>query len=98
VSALDHPESRDGFGSIDAVAGFMAVASFVLSAIAAGGGLLVQLEARPVRLVPIALVLAIVAGRMSRRFERLALAAIFGAMVAFVIGMTLVVLTENPLF
>jgi hypothetical protein len=84
-------------GSVDAVAGLLAVASFALSGIAAGLGLLLQIEARPVRVIPVALVLAIVAGRMSERFERLALAAVIAAMIAWVVGMTLVVLTENPL-
>jgi hypothetical protein len=83
--------------SVDAVAGLLAVASFALSGIAAGLGLLLQIEARPVRVIPVALVLAIVAGRMSERFERLALAAVIAAMIAWVFGMTLVVLTENPL-
>jgi hypothetical protein len=83
--------------SVDAVAGLLAVASFALSGIAAGLGLLLQIEARPVRVIPVALVLAIVAGRMSERFERLALAAVIAAMIAWVVGMTLVVLTENPL-
>ncbi len=96
MSAIDRSDTSH-HSSVDAVAGLLAVASFVLSGIASGLGLLLQLEARPVRLVPVALVLAIVAGRMSRRFERLALAAVVAAMIAWVIGMTLVVVTENPL-
>jgi hypothetical protein len=42
-------------------------------------------------------VLAIISGRMSARHERLARFAIFAAMVAFVVGMSLAVTTENPL-
>jgi hypothetical protein len=96
MSTIDQPEAR-GFTSVDAVAGLLAVASFVLSGIAAGLGLLLQIEARPVRIVPVALALAVVAGRMSERFQRLALAAVIAAMIGWVIGMTIVVVTENPL-
>ena len=48
-------------------------------------------------MIPVAVVLAIVAGRMSARHERLARFAIFAAMVAWVVGMTLAVTTENSL-
>ena len=43
------------------------------------------------------MVLAIVAGRMSARQDRLARVAIGIAMVAWVLGMSLAVITENPL-
>lgn len=96
MSSLEHHEARS-HTSVDAVAGLLAVAAFVLAGLAAGLGLLLQIEARPVRMAPIALVLAIVAGRMSPRFERLAFAAVIATMIAWVVGMTLVVITENPL-
>ncbi len=96
MSTLEHSEAQH-HTSVDAVAGLVAVASFVLSGLAAGFGLLLQLEARPARLAPAALVLAIIAGRMSTRFERLAFAALIASMIAWFVGMTLVVLTENPL-
>lgn len=82
----------------DTIAGLLAVASVVLSGIAMGLGLLLQLDARPARLAPAAVVLALVAARMSARFQSLALkAALFGA-VAWVVGMTVAVVTEGPLF
>jgi len=81
----------------DVVGGLLAMASLVLSAIASGLGLLLEVEARPSRLAPVAIVLALVAGRMTTRYERLALAAVFVAMAAWVVGMTLAVVTENPL-
>ncbi len=96
MSTFEHPEAQH-HTSVDTVAGLLAVASFVLSGLAAGLGLLLQLEARPARLAPAALVLAIIAGRMSTRFERLALAALIASMIAWVVGMTLVVITGNPL-
>ena len=95
MSSLDQASPRSG--TVDAVAGLLAAASIVMSALGAGAGLLLELEAHPVRIIPAAVVLAIVAGRMSARHERLARAAIFVAMIAFPVGMTLAVLTENPL-
>lgn len=81
----------------DTIAGLLAVSSVVLSGIAMGLGLLLQLEARPARLAPVAILLALVAARMSVRAQPLALkAAAFGA-IAWVVGMTIAVLTEAPL-
>jgi len=85
------------FSSLDAVAGVLAVGSVVLSGIAMGLGLLLELDARPARLAPVAVIAALAAARMSPRFQSLALKAAVFAMVAWVAGMTLVVITENPL-
>jgi len=81
----------------DTIAGLLAVSSVVLSGIAMGFGLLLQLEARPARLAPVAILLALVAARMSARTQPLALKAAAFAAIAWVIGMTVVVLTEAPL-
>lgn len=96
MSSLD--QSEDRFSPVDVVAGLLAAASIVLSAIAMGGGLLLQLDARPARLAPIAAVMAIVAGRMSERYASLALKAAVFAAVAWVVGMTIAVITESPLY
>ena len=81
----------------DTIAGLLAVASIVLSGIGMGLGLVLQLDARPARVIPVAILLALVAARMSRRFQSLALkAALFGAF-AWVVGMTVAVITDNPL-
>ena len=81
----------------DTIAGLLAVASIVLSGIAMGFGLLLQLDSRPARLAPVAIVIALIAARMSERFQSLALkAALFGAF-AWVVGMTVAVITEGPL-
>jgi len=85
------------FSSVDAVAGVLAVGSIVLSGIAMGFGLLLELDARPARLAPFAIIAALAAARMSPRFQGLALKAAVFAMVAWVVGMTLMVITENPL-
>ena len=79
------------------VGGLLAVGSIVLSAIAMGFGLILELDARPARTVFLAIILALVSARMSGRYQSLALKAALFAMVAWVIGMTFAVLTENPL-
>lgn len=87
----------DHHSPADVVAGFLAVGSIVLSAIAMGFGLLLELDARPARTAFVAILLALVAARLSGRYQSLALKAVLFAMLAWVVGMTLVVVTENPL-
>jgi hypothetical protein len=82
----------------DAVGGLLATASIVLSAISCGFGLLLEIEARPSRTAPAAVVLALAASRMTSRYERLAFAAVVIGIVAWLVGMTLAVITENPLW
>jgi len=97
VSAVEETP-RDRSAAADVVAGLLAAASIVLSAIAMGVGLLLQLDAHPARLAPVAIVLALVAARMSARYQSLALkAALFGAL-AWVVGLTIVVVTDGQLF
>jgi hypothetical protein len=79
------------------VAGLLAVGSIVLSAIAMGLGLILELDARPARTAFAAIILALVSARLSSRYQSLALKAVLFAMVAWVIGMTLAVITESPL-
>ena len=88
--------AREG-SARDTIAGLLAVASVVLSGIAMGFGLLLQLDARPARLAPVAIILALVAARMSARNQTLALRAAMFAAVAWVVGMTVAVITEAPL-
>jgi len=96
VSAVEETP-RDRSAAADVVAGLLAAASIVLSAIAMGVGLLLQLDAHPARLAPVAIVLALVAARMSARYQSLALkAALFGAL-AWVVGLTIVVVTDGQL-
>jgi hypothetical protein len=95
VSTLEAVPERQT--AADTVAGLLATASIVLSALGTGAGILLELEATPARTIPVAVVLAIVAGRMSARHSRLSAAAIWVASIAWVVGMTLAVLTENPL-
>jgi len=96
VSAVEEtPQKRSS--AIDTIAGLLAAASIVLSGIAMGVGLLLQIDAHPARLAPVAIVLALVAARMSERYQSLALkAALFGA-AAWVVGMTIAIVTDGPL-
>jgi FtsH-binding integral membrane protein len=96
VSALEErPAGRRA--ATDTVAGLLAASSIVLSAIAMGFGLLLQLHAHPARIAPVAILLALVAARMSERYQSLALkAALFGAL-AWVVGMTVAIVTDGAL-
>ncbi len=95
MSTLDNRHDRHS--SADVVGGLLAVGSIVLSAIAMGFGLILELDARPARTVFLAIILALVSARMSGRYQSLALKAVLFAMVAWVVGMTIAVLTKNPL-
>lgn len=91
------PEPADRFTVTDAIAGLMAAGSILLSFIASGFGLLLEVEPRPARLAPAAVIVALMAGRMSVRFQRLAFYAVIAAMIGWTLGMTLAVITENPI-
>ena len=82
----------------DIIGGLLAMASLVLSAIAMGFGILLELEARPVRTAGAAILLALVSSLMTRRHRTLAFVATVVAAVAWVVGLTIAVVTDNPLF
>jgi hypothetical protein len=78
------------WSAADNVAGFLATLSIFASALG--------LIWRPVRLIPFAIVIALIAARMSARNERIAWYAVIAAVVCWTLGMTIAVVTENPLF
>jgi hypothetical protein len=78
------------WSTADTVAGFLATLSIFASA--------VGLIWRPARLVPFAVVLALTAARMSERNQRIAFYAVIAAVVCWTAGMTIAVVTENPLY
>ena len=78
------------WSTADTVAGFLATLSIVASALA--------LVWRPVRLIPFAVVLALIAARMSERNQRIAWYAVVAAVICWTVGMTIAVVTENPLY
>ncbi|MBM3679282.1 MAG: hypothetical protein FJW96_15630 [Actinobacteria bacterium] len=89
TSDSSSPLSVDHRTAVDNMAGVLAAASIALSGLA--------FAVTPALLAPIAAIVAFVAGRMSSRNETLALAAVIISVIAFVVGMTLAVITENPL-
>ena len=78
------------WSTADTVAGFLATLSIFASALG--------LIWRPVRIVPFAILLALVAARMSARNERIAFYAVIAGVACWTVGMTIAVLTENPLY
>jgi hypothetical protein len=85
------PRALDRERPAEIVAGFLASASIFMS--------FVGLAYRPLRLIPLALVLAFVAAAMaSGRSRRLAAAAAGLGALCFAAGMAIAVLAEHPLF
>jgi hypothetical protein len=72
------------------VAGLLASASIFVSC--------VGLAYRPVRLIPVAVLLALIAAAIGGRATRLASVAVGVGALCFALGMALAVITENPLF
>jgi len=83
-----YPETRQR--PADAVAGLLASLSIFAS--------LIGLAYRPGRLIPGALVLALLAVAMSPRHQRLAAFAVGIGAACFVIGMAAAVITDHPLY
>lgn len=83
-----HPEARERPG--DAIAGLLASLSIFAS--------LAGIAYRPGRLIPAALLLALLAAAMGGRHLRLAAFALGIGGACFVIGMAAAVITEHPLF
>jgi hypothetical protein len=81
---------EERWSAVDTVAGLLLMISIFASALG--------LVWKPVRVVPFAVILALVAARMSARHERLAAWAIAAAVICWTVGMSLAVLTENPLY
>ena len=82
--------TSDRWSAVDTMAGLLATVSIFASALG--------LIWRPVRIMPFAVLLALIAGRMSARHERLSTFAVAASVVCWTVGMTIAVATENPLF
>jgi hypothetical protein len=74
----------------ETVAGFLAAAAIFVS--------LTGIAYRPLRLIPFAIVLALVAVAIDGRHERLARFAVYVGAASFAVGMAAAVLTSNPLW
>jgi hypothetical protein len=86
--SVSPPARRDS--PAEAIGGLLAAASIAASAI--------SIAWHPLRLVIAAALLACVATAIGGRHERLAFYAIVAAAVAFFAGMTLAVITSNPVW
>lgn len=82
------PQERGG--AAEAVAGLLASSAIFIS--------LLALAYRPARITPVAIVLALVAARMTTTHRRLAAFAVGTAATCWFLGMTIAVITRNPLF
>jgi hypothetical protein len=78
------------WSTADTVAGFLATLSLFASAIG--------LVWRPARIVPFAILIALIAARMSARNERIAFYAVIAGVICWTLGMTIAVITENPIY
>jgi hypothetical protein len=74
----------------DRVSGFLCGFSFALSGIA--------LARNPGLLAPAAIIVALVAVRMTETHRTLAAAAVFVGALAFFLGMTVAITTDTPLY
>jgi hypothetical protein len=89
--SVDYGTAPSGrWSATDTVAGLLATLSIFASCL----GVIY----RPVRIVPFAVVLALIAARMSERQQRLSAAAVGVAVVCWTVGMSIAVITKNPLF
>jgi hypothetical protein len=86
VSATPYERSRPS----ETVAGFLAAASIFVS--------VTGMAYRPLRLIPIALVMALIATGIGGRATRLAAWAVGIGALAFIVGMSAAVITSNPLW
>ncbi len=86
MSATPYGRSRPA----ETVAGFLAAASIFLS--------LTGVAYRPLRLIPFAILLALIAAGIGGRSERLATIAVFVGAACFAVGMAVAVITSHPLW
>jgi Co/Zn/Cd efflux system component len=82
--------TSDDWTTVDVVAGFLAAGSILVSALG--------LVERPARMLPVAVLLALVSARMTTRNSRLAGIAVAAAVVCWTLGMTIAIATQNPLY
>lgn len=83
-------ESAAGSSSSDLTAGFLSVLSIVGSAL----GIAYQ----PMKVLPFAFLIGLIAVGMARRDNKLPLVAILFGSVAFVVGLTIAVTTNHSLY
>ena len=75
---------------VDTIAGLLAALALFAS--------LIGLVYRPARLIPFAILIALIATAMGGRHARLAAAAVFVGGLCFIVGLAVAVITNNPIF
>jgi hypothetical protein len=83
-------EPSSGSGTGELVGSFLAVVSIVAS--------LLALVYNPLRLTPFAVLLGLISVGMSPRSARLPALAIGVAVICFIVGLTIAVTTNNPIY
>jgi len=86
MSAAPYEQRRPA----ETVAGFLAAASIFVS--------LTGIAYRPLRLIPFAILLALIAVGIGGRHERLAGYSVFIGAASFTLGLVAAVITSNPLW
>jgi hypothetical protein len=76
--------------ALEPIAGLLAASSIAIGA--------VGVAYRPFRVVPVALLLALIAAGIGGRSARLALGAVYASIVFWIVGMIVAVVTQNPVF
>jgi hypothetical protein len=84
------PQPHESSSTAETIASFLAALSIFASCIA--------VAYRPARVIPFALLLALLATAIGGRASRLAAWALAIGGVCFVVGMAVAVLTDNPIF
>ena len=84
------PAETDRLRPSELVSGFLSAAAIFVS--------LVGLAYRPVRLIPFAIILALVSAAIGGRNAKLAAFATATGALCFAVGLTLAVLTGHPLY
>jgi hypothetical protein len=74
----------------ETVAGFLSAAAIFVS--------LLGVAYRPLRLIPLAILLALIAVAIGGRHERLAASAVYIGAACFTVGLAAAVITSNPLW
>jgi len=86
MSAADHAASRPS----ETVAGYLAALAIFIA--------LIGVAWHPLRLIPAAIIVSLVAAAMGGRFQRLSFAAVMIVAVSFFLGMLIAVVTSHPLW
>jgi hypothetical protein len=91
VSSAPTPYQDERAGAAETAAGFLAAISLTASVVAC--------VYRPVRLAPFAIAIALIAAALAKdRHRRLAAFAVVVGGLAWLIGMSVAVLTSNPIY